>query len=126
MAEPLPLPDALGLPAGAVVAVPPDGLDVFRLVRRDPPSIEDFRPSRHQRRRDVPLLLGVGLSHYLSAEAAAAYIRQPGSMVGRVRLAAGLPTHVARTFTRTNPLHVTIWATPDLLVACTTVVPSHR
>lgn len=126
MADLPPRPDALGLPAGAVVAVPGDGLDVFRLVRSDPPTADDFRPSRHQRRRDVPLLFAVGLSHYLSFDAAAAYIRRPGSLVARVNLAAGLPIHVARTFTATNPLHVTVWATPELLLAHATVVHRDR
>jgi hypothetical protein len=122
MAEPPPLPDLLGLPSAAVVAVPANGLEVFRLVRSDPPTTADFQPSRYQRRRNIPELLRVGLSHYLTAEAAAAYLRQPGSQVARVTLSTGLPAHVARTFSRTNPLHVTVWARADLLVAHASVV----
>jgi hypothetical protein len=74
----------------------------------------------------VSLLFAVGLSHCLSHEAAAAYIRRPASLVARVNLAADLPIHVARTFTATNPQHVTVWATPELLLAHATVVHPDR
>ncbi|MGH9068353.1 MAG: hypothetical protein ACRD0J_12840 [Acidimicrobiales bacterium] len=121
MPEP-PLPESFGLPPGTVVAVPGAGLEVFRLVRSDPPTRADFLPSPHHRRPEVPQLLRVGLSHYLSAGAAASYIRRPGSLVARVTLDSGLAAHVARTFTRTNPSHVTVWAAPELLVVRAVVV----
>jgi hypothetical protein len=82
----------------------------------------EVRHHSYQRRRNIPELLRVGLSHYLTAEAAAAYLRQPGSQVARVTLSTSLPAHVARTFSRTNPLHVTVWARADLLVAHASVV----
>ncbi len=64
---PFPTPLDLGLPPEAVVAVPADGLPLYRLIRSETPLASDFAPVAPERAAVVglPELLRVGLSHYL-------------------------------------------------------------
>lgn len=63
----LPTPGPLGLPRRAVIAVPADGLTVYRLVLSDPPSEADFAPQPLERagRLGWPEILRLGVSHFL-------------------------------------------------------------
>ncbi|MGZ8676817.1 MAG: hypothetical protein ACXWXU_08280, partial [Solirubrobacterales bacterium] len=63
----LPTPRAHGLPSAAVIAVPVDGLTVFRLVRSDPPTEADFKGQSPSRAglSGLPELLRLGVSHFL-------------------------------------------------------------
>lgn len=94
----LPTPAPLGLPREAVVAVPADGLTVYRLVRSDPPTLRDFLPPSPElaAQRGWPELLRAGLSHFLTAEQAGRARRHRVSRIARVDLAT------ARDLRRTN------------------------
>ncbi len=117
----LPTPDALGLPGAAVIAVPPDGLTVYRLVRSDPPTPRDFElPSpRLAAIRAWPELLRAGFSHFLTPGQAERVRRSPVSRIAEVELGAGSGTYVART--GRTPGHVTVWARVDVLLAAARV-----
>lgn len=111
----LPRPEPLGLPPATVIAVPADGLTVYRLVRGPSVTRADFvplSPSRARLRR-VPELLRAGLSHYLSVEQAHDAIRRTDSRVAAVALTPDLSARVART--GRAPGHVTVWALGDEL-----------
>lgn len=112
----LPEPDAYGLPAGSVVAVPADGLTVYRLVRNDPARPEDFAPmpERRARARGVPELLRLGVSAYLAPKQAEAVLLDERSRVARIQLRPGAGVHVARTGRTFG--HVTVWGPLEELV----------
>jgi hypothetical protein len=118
----LPDPGTLGLPGDAVVAVPRAGLTVYRLVSGTP-SESDFHPTSKRRAQllSIPEILRVGLSHYLSYDAARSVARRPDSVVASVHLEPRRDVHVART--GRNPDHVTVWARPDDLLSWTRVHP---
>lgn len=67
----------------------------------------------------MPEILRVGMSHYLSYDAARAVLRRPGSVVAEVHVQPQDDVHVART--GRNPDHVTVWAPPDRLLSWTHV-----
>jgi hypothetical protein len=112
----LPTPRLLGLPHNAVIAVPVDGLTVYRLIRANPPTARDFEPPTPAlaERRGWPELHRAGLSHFLRPEQAERIRRSPVSRVAAVRLAAGSGVYVART--GRTPGHVTVWARPKTLL----------
>jgi hypothetical protein len=112
----LPTPRLLGLPTDAVIAVPADGLVVYRLVRSDPPTARDFEPPTPALadRRGWPELHRAGLSHFLRPEQAERIRRNPVSRVAAVPLAAESGIYVART--GRTPGHVTVWARPKALL----------
>lgn len=118
----LPTPRRLGLPIGSVVAVPPEGLTLYRLVLDTLPSLADFLPMSPSRagRRAVPELLRLGVSCYLAAEQAEAVRTRPGSHVARITLRPGR-SHVART--GRAPGHVTVWAPVEELLSAVEVEP---
>lgn len=118
----LPTPDALGLPRAAVIAVPPDGLTVYRLVRSDPPTLRDFElPSpRLAAIRAWPELLRAGFSHFLTPEQAERVRRSPVSRIVEVEVGAGSGAYVART--GRTPGHVTVWARAEVLLAAARVL----
>ena len=120
MAE-LPEPDSYGLPAGSVVAVPAEGLTVYRLLYGRVPVAEDFRSQSPQRaaQAGTPELLRAGLSHFLTLADAERARALPASRVARIVLEPGRGIHVARTGRR--PGHVTVWARPADLLACAEV-----
>lgn len=112
----LPTPGPLGLPPRAVIAVPAEGLTLYRLVRSDPPTLLDFQPPSPERaaRLGWPELLRAGLSHFVRPEQADRVRRSPVSQVARLELASNRGIYVARTG-RTQG-HVTVWARPDVLL----------
>jgi hypothetical protein len=118
----LPLAHALGLPRGAVVAVPATGLTVYRLVLSDPPLQADFAPQPLDRatRLGWAELLRLGVSHFLEHDQARAQRQRRDSMIARVKLESARGIHVARTG-RTDG-HVTVWARPDELRRSATVI----
>lgn len=118
----LPRPGALGLPAGSVVAVPPQGLTLYRLVRGPVPGLADFLPMSPARaaRRHTPELLRLALSCFLEAAQAEAMMTHQGSRVARLGLRPGR-AHVART--GHTPGHVSVWAPVDELLSAVEVEP---
>src|SRR3712207_1743429 len=108
----LPVADELGLVEGSVIAIPKLGLTLYRLVT-PPISIDDFAPARARRGMKAPEILRIGLSHYLSASAAATVIRHAATRVAAVHLDESARVHVAKTFH--HPEHVTVWAPADTL-----------
>lgn len=92
----LPSAAALGLPRGAIVAVPASGLVLYRVA---PAGVGRGRAPEPPR---------LGVSRFLSPEAAAAIMTRPGR-VARVSLKTG---HAARAG---GPGHVTVWAPADEL-----------
>ena len=118
----LPAPADLGLPRGAVVAIPADGLAVYRLIAGGTPTAADFRPQSPERARLAgwPEILRVGLSHFLTVEDARRARVRPGSSIAIVTLAHDVQIHVARTGRR--PGHVTVWARPEELLSVARVV----
>lgn len=116
----LPTARDLGLPAGALIAVPADGLVVFRLVRSDPPTDDDFRPRPHRRaHHSWPEILQLGVSHFLSEDGAEGVRRHWGSSVAKVTLRPNRGIHLARTG---RADHVTVWARIEELVEMAEVV----
>ena len=111
----LPTPRSLGLPRGAVVAVPADGLTVYRLVFSDPPTEGDFAPQPLVRaeRMGWSEIIRLGVSHFLQRHEAEAQRRRRDSRIARVTLLPGRRIHVARTGTTAG--HVTVWAPPGEL-----------
>lgn len=118
----LPTPSALGLPPGAVVAVPPGGLTVYRLVGGPRPAESDFLPTPERRARAVGYaeILRLGLSHFLTVEQAVGAMRRAGSRIAAVALPDDIGAHLART--GRTPGHVTVWAPREELLARARVV----
>lgn len=111
----------MGLPAGSVVAVPPHGLIVYRLVRSDPPTEADFvsQPPRRARRSGLPELLRVGVSHFLTSEGAQKMRRYEGSSVAR----PNPPTRPGHPFgANRGGDHVTVWAPASEFMEAAAVV----
>jgi len=104
------------------VAVPADGLTLYRLVRSDPPTLRDFLPPSPElaAQRHWPELLRAGLSHFLRPEQAERVRRQRVSRIARVDLERGQGIYVART--GRTPGHVTVWAPPAVLLEAARVV----
>jgi hypothetical protein len=105
-----------------VIAVPADGLTVYRLVRSDPPTARDFEPPSPElaERRGWPELHRAGLSHFLRPEHTERIRRSPVSRVAAVHLAAGSGIYLART--GRTPGHVTVWARPQALLRAALIV----
>lgn len=122
----LPTPARLDLPPGTVIAVPANGLTVYRLVTTDPATPADFRPQSSSRaeRAGWPELLRLGLSHFLSVQAAEAARTRPGSLIARLTLLPARRIHVAKTGSRRE--HVTVWAPIEDLLAAAEVVARPR
>lgn len=99
-----------------MVAVPADGLTIYRLARSDPPTLRDFQPPSPERaaRLGWPELLRAGLSHFLRPEQADRVRRSPVSLVVRLELASDHGIYVART--GRTPGHVTVWGRPEVLL----------
>ena len=118
----LPTPVPFGLPREAIVAVPADGLTLYRLVRSDPPTLRDFLPPSPElaARRGWPELLRAGLSHFLRPEQAERVRRQRVSRIVSVDLERGRGIYVART--GRTPGHVTVWAQPAVLLEAARIV----
>ncbi len=118
----LPTPVPLGLPREAVVAVPADGLTLYRLVRSDPPTLRDFRPPSPElaAQRHWPELLRAGLSHFLRPEQAERVRRHRVSRIASVDLGGGQGIYIART--GRTPGHVTVWAQPGILLGVSRIV----
>lgn len=114
---PLPWSRRHGLPVGSAIAIPAAGFVVFRLVKHDPPTADDFRAMTHARaeRTSTPELFRVGLSHYMTAEQAANVRTNPESMIARVVLTPDRRIHVART-EPDLPGHLEVWAPVDALL----------
>jgi hypothetical protein len=95
----LPTPARLGLPRDTVVAVPADGLTVYRLVRSDPPTLRDFLPPSPElaAQRRWPELLRAGFSHFVTPEQAERVRRHRVSRIAAVNLEGGQGIYVART-----------------------------
>ena len=106
----------LGIPEEAVIAVPAFGLDLYRLVGPGEPSAGDFRPISKglALKREIPELLRLGLSHYLSAEQAETWRTKPDSQIARVVVDPNPRVHVARTDRDRNG-HVEVWAPADVI-----------
>ena len=104
------------------MAVPADGLTLYRLVRSDPPTLRDFLPPSPElaAQRHWPELLRAGLSHFLRPEQAERVRRQRVSRIARVDLERGQGIYVART--GRTPGHVTVWAPPAVLLEAARVV----
>lgn len=120
----LPVAADLGLPEGAVVAISlrpiSANFTVYRLIADARPSERDFRCMSVDaaRRRSVPELFRVGLSHWLAPEQALLSRRHSASRVVAVVLPA--TAQVARTGRQQG--HVTVWADPGELVTTARVL----
>jgi hypothetical protein len=106
----------------AVIAVPADGLTVYRLVRSDPPTIRDFEPPPPELAEQLgwPELLRAGLSHFLRPDQTERVRRNPVSRVAAVELSGRADIYHART--GRTPGHVTVWARPEALLRIARVV----
>jgi len=104
------------------VAVPADGLTLYRLVRNDPPTLRDFLPPSPElaAQRHWPELLRAGLSHFLRPDQAERVRRHRVSRIVRVDLERGQGIYVART--GRTPGHVTVWAQPQVLLEAARIV----
>jgi hypothetical protein len=107
---------------GSVVAIPADGLTVYRLVVNDPPTAADFRPQSLERAAlaGASEILRLGLSHFLRYEDAVQARARPSSLIAEVRLEPHRGIHIARTGRRRG--HVTVWARPSAVVDAARVV----
>jgi hypothetical protein len=104
------------------MAVPADGLTLYRLVRSDPPTLRDFLPPSPElaARRGWPELLRAGLSRFLRPEQAERVRRQRVSRIVSVDLERGRGIYIART--GRTPGHVTVWAQPAVLLEAARIV----
>jgi hypothetical protein len=115
-----PLPAALGLETGSVVAVPANGETLWRITVGPEPTKADFLsvaalgdPNRG------PAILTLGLSVFASRQQAE-QIRdrfRRGQHVSAVSLPANRGFSIART--GRTPGHHTVWGTPDDLLSVT-------
>lgn len=113
----LPAPDALGLPAEAVVAVPSDGQMLYRLLRQQEPKAADFRSNRERGRPPAPrenVLLHCGVSMFSDRDAALSRARRTPVFLAAVTLAPGRGFYIAKTG---GPFHYTVWGDPAALSA---------
>lgn len=124
----IPLP-----PAGRdrVLAVPlVDSVVIFRLTHAQQPNRGDFNVlgSGKAEEREVPEIHRLGLSFYMTAEAAALRSNHPRAWVSRIRLEASPRIHVARD--RAEPEHVEVWAPRTLdwlsVAELSVLLPSRR
>ncbi len=107
----------LNLPHEAVIAYPCTGASCYRLVVHDPPSVEDFQPTRPAlaEKRGYAEITRLALSHFSKPEEARAAMWAPHKqMVARVTLPNSPRIHVART-EKELPGHYDIWIPLDLL-----------
>jgi hypothetical protein len=128
---PLPNPADYGVVAEAtiVVPVPAEGLDLFRLLEGETPTVRDFeeRRTRGQAERDgIPELFRLSVSHWLSQDRAATWSRRRRFFIARLELHPGSLTRVALTEDHGEG-HLDVWAHPqELLDAVADVVSGVR
>lgn len=131
---PLPRPEDLDLPPSSVVvvAVPDEGLTLYRLLRGSEPRQEDFEPSftRPQAQlRGIPELFRTSASHWLRPEQAAAWSTQAVYRIARVELRPDPLIRVALTERAGNgvrPGHVDVWSYPTALLQAVVDVTEGR
>jgi hypothetical protein len=104
------------VPDGTILAVPSTGVVLYRLVRHDPPTADDFGPVSRQRAemRRLAELDRTGLSFFATAEQAAAFVWKPEQMVVSVRVPPSPRIHIART-DEAKPGHHQVWIPQDML-----------
>ena len=112
MDVPQPGPEA---PEEAILILPADGREVYRLVRNEPASSQDFQPRYGKAAAfaaGVTELRRQGLSHYLE-RGDAEEVNEQDSMLARVRLEPGY-----FDFARTGPQrgHLDVWGRVDHFV----------
>ena|GEM_PF-2333761 len=108
----------LGLPAGAVLAVPGDGEVLYRLLGRDRPRAADFRSNRDKGRPPMAhetALLRCGVSMFANEAAARSRARRAPVFVAAVTLEPGRGFSLAKT---AGSGHYTVWGEPEALSAC--------
>ena len=115
-----------------MIVLPP--LDLYRLIRTDQATLEDFKsheelgipPRRRLSRRERDLWRGV--SHQSSLESALAKATVSpwlGDYVAAVRIPYGVTVRIEQT--GRDPFHYTVWADPaDLLSWVVSVTPVRR
>ena len=115
----LPDPRQMGLPIGAFVVVPANGLDLWRLLRESSPTVSDFeeRVTRAQAERiGLPEIFRTTVSHFEQRRQAVAQSRSRRGYVARLHLTADPHTRVALT-TFEHAGHVDVWGFPLTLLA---------
>src|SRR5881394_1033860 len=117
----LPKPVEHGLPdmTTIVVAVPHEGLRLYRLVDGEGPTLRDFeeRRTRPQAERDgIPELFRLSVSHWLRYEQAAAHSIRRRFHVAELALAPHALIRVALTEEHGEG-HIDVWAPPQALLA---------
>lgn len=103
-----------------IAARPAQGDILYRVVRTDQPSSEDFRSHREQARKrpapeGTPWLLVVGVSMFDTRDGALQIALRRPAWIAELRLAASRGIHVATTGSRG---HRTVWGDPGVLAAC--------
>lgn len=107
-------------PAGSIEVVLAQGGETFyRLVRRDPPTLDSFRSQREQARRppraNALYLLTVGVSTFDTLDGALKVALRRPALVAEVALRSGRGISFAQTG---QSGHHTIWGTAEALHDC--------
>jgi hypothetical protein len=107
---------AFGLLDGAIIAVPSEGITLFRLVLNDPPDRSDFEPlSRlYAEKRGVSELDRTGLSLFATVDQAEAIRWKDGQRIASITVEPSARIHLART-DEARPGHHQAWVPTDLL-----------
>lgn len=103
------------MPPDLVVAVPASGETVYRLVRKDKPEADGFKPRLllgKGRLPRGPAINHAGLSTFATAEQARSRATKYESWVAKLDLPADAAVHIAKT---DGPGHYTVWGDPKVL-----------
>lgn len=112
-----PQPGDVGLPDDWLVVVPAAGQTVFRMVKHDSPTEDDFLSDRllgRPRGEHVLEADHLGLSVFAERVQAEAMMRRYPKRIAEVRLEPEHGLSLARTFPLVGGHH-TIWGEPDVL-----------
>lgn len=113
-----PDPARLGLPPGAIIAVPSEGEVLYRLIGRERPRSTDFRSNRDRSRAATPhesAILHCGILMFDSEEAVRSRARRVPVFLAAVTIEPGRGFFLAKTAARG---HYTVWGEPDSLATC--------
>lgn len=113
-----PRPADVGLPDDWIVIAPADGQRVYRMVKHDPPTEDDFLSDRLLGRPRGKTDLEadhLGLSVFAEQAQAESMMRRYPKRIALVRLDPDCGLSLARTFPLVDGHH-TIWGEPDVLV----------
>ena len=110
-----PSPEHFGLPEDWLLIMPASGQTMFRMVKRDSPTKDDFRSDRLLGRPRFAEDLEadhLGLSMFEERAQAESMMRRYPKLIAEVRLQPGYGLALARTLPAVDG-HYTVWGLPN-------------